>query len=90
MKLSNEVEMEIRKTWYNRTRVQEDGITHIVDPEMRPAYQFGMAKNYFDIDDKREVIDCIVADLKSTIQELERLKQEDIEKKKEDAGLDRG
>lgn len=81
MKLNNDIEMEIHKTWYNKTKVQPDGITHIVDTEHQyPVYQFGMAKNYFDIEDKGEVVDCIIADLRSTIQQLEQLKKSDLEK----------
>lgn len=76
MKLKNDMQIEIQKTWYNKTRVQEDGITHIVDPTQYPAYQFGMAKNYFDIEDKSEVVSRIIEDLESTIQQLRLMQQE--------------
>ncbi len=79
MKLNNGTELEIHKTWYNKTKVQEDGVTHIVDPTPHTVYQFGMAKNYFDIEDKVAVVDAIITDLKTTIQQLEQMKQKDID-----------
>lgn len=79
MRLSNDVEFEIHKTWYQKTKVQEDGITHIVDTEHTyPAYQFGMAKNYLDIGDRSEVVRMIINDLQTTIQELTKV----LEKRK--------
>ena len=84
MKLNNEVEMEIHKTWYNKTKVQPDGITHIVDPEQHTVYQFGMAKNYFDIEERVDVVDAIIADLKTTIQQLEQMRQKDLSENRED------
>lgn len=88
MRLKNNMELEIHKTWYNKTKVQDDGITHIVDPKQYVAYQFGMAKNYFD-EDKIVVIDNIIRDLQSTIQELEELKQKDLQQKQPNEGIDR-
>ena len=41
----NGMTIEIQKTYYNKSKVQEDGITHIIDTEHNyPVYQFGMAK----------------------------------------------
>lgn len=76
MKLENGMKIEIHKTWYNKTRVQEDGITHIVEPQRYTAYQFGMAKNYFDIETKEEVVEQIIEDLQKTIQHLKKMKQQ--------------
>lgn len=82
MRLQNDVEIEIHKTWYNKTMVQPDGITHIVDTSTRyTAYQFGLAKNYYDIDSKEEVIDEIIEDLQTTIEELKLLKQKSKEER---------
>lgn len=79
----NDIEIEIRKSFYNKSHVQEDGITHIIDTEHNyPVYQFGMAKNYFDIEDKQDVVRNIVSDLKSVVSELERLLE--IEKDKDE------
>lgn len=84
MKLNNGAELEIHKTWYNKTRVQEDGVTHITDPTPYTVYQFGMAKNYFDIEERVDVVDAIIADLKTTIQQLEKMKQKDLSENRED------
>ena len=79
MILENDIHLEIQKTWYNKTKVQEDGVTHEVDPTQYTAYQFGMAKNYF-IEDKSEVIRQLIKDLRYTAIELERLLEKEQEK----------
>lgn len=69
----NGVLIEINKTWYNKSQVQEDGITHIIDTEHQyPVYQFGMAKNYFDIDDRNELLQSLVQDIRSVADQLEK------------------
>lgn len=69
----NGVLIEINKTWYNKSQVQEDGITHIIDTEYQyPVYQFGMAKNYFDIDDRNELLKSLVQDMRSVVDQLEK------------------
>ena len=46
----NDMQIEIKKSWYNKSQLQEDGITHIIDTEHQyPVYQFGLAKNYFSL-----------------------------------------
>lgn len=81
MKLSNGIDLEIRKSFYNKSKVQEDGITHIIDTTTNyPVYQFGMAKNYFDIEDKSEVVKEIIGDLQSTIEKLQQMLEQDRQK----------
>lgn len=76
----NGMTIEIQKTYYNKSKVQEDGITHIIDTEHNyPVYQFGMAKNYFDIDDKNKLLSILSKDLKDIASELEK----QIDKEKE-------
>lgn len=83
MQLNNGVELEIKKSWYQKSKVQEDGITHIIDTEHTyPVYQFGMAKNYFDIEDKAEVVNVIIDDLQTTIRQLQQM----LEQEKEERG----
>lgn len=79
----NGVQIEIKKSWYNKSQLQEDGITHIIDTEHQyPVYQFGLAKNYFDIEEKSDVIKMIIKDLEGMIQTLgELLEKEDIKEK---------
>lgn len=79
----NGMTIEIRKTYYNKSKVQEDGVTHIIDTEHNyPVYQFGIAKNYFDIDDKNDLLELLVNDLRNIANELE--KQIDKEKDSEE------
>lgn len=81
MKEINGMHIQIQKSWYNKTQIQPDGITHIVDTEHSyPVYQFGMAKNYFDIEDRNDVIDLLIADLRGVATELERLKEKETAK----------
>ena len=69
----NGMTIEIQKTYYNKSKVQKDGITHIIDTEHRyPVFQFGMAKNYFDIDDKNKLLSILSKDLKDIASELEK------------------
>ena len=79
----NDMQIEIKKSWYNKSQLQEDGITHIIDTEHQyPVYQFGLAKNYFDIEEKSDVIRKIIKDLEGIIQTLgELLEKEDIKEK---------
>lgn len=82
----NGMELEIIKTYYNKSKVQEDGITHIIDTEHNyPVYQFGMAKNYFDIDDKNDLLELLVDDLRNIANELEK----QIDKEKDNKEVER-
>ena len=82
----NGMELEIIKTYYNKSKVQEDGITHIIDTEHNyPVYQFGMAKNYFDTDDKNDLLELLVDDLRNIANELEK----QIDKEKDNKEVER-
>lgn len=82
----NGMELEIAKTYYNKSKVQEDGVTHIIDTEHSyPVYQFGMAKNYFDIDDKNDLLELLVDDLRNIANELEK----QIDKEKDNKEVER-
>lgn len=82
----NGMELEIIKTYYNKSKVQEDGVTHIIDTEHNyPVYQFGMAKNYFDIDDKNDLLELLVDDLRNIANELEK----QIDKEKDSKEVER-
>lgn len=82
----NGMELEIAKTYYNKSKVQEDGVTHIIDTEHNyPVYQFGMAKNYFDIDDKNDLLELLVDDLRNIANELEK----QIDKEKDSKEVER-
>ena len=82
----NGMELEIIKTYYNKSKVQEDGVTHIIDTEHNyPVYQFGMAKNYFNIDDKNDLLELLVDDLRNIANELEK----QIDKEKDNKEVER-
>ena len=82
----NGMTIEIQKTYYNKSKVQEDGVTHIIDTEHNyPVYQFGMAKNYFDIDDKNDLLELLVDDLRNIANELEK----QIDKEKDSREVER-
>lgn len=78
----DDVEIEINKGFYNRTKVQEDGITHIVDTSTSyPYFQFGMGKNYLNVKDKTDMLKQVVADLKKVTREFEQqIERDDKEK----------
>lgn len=68
----NDAYLQIVKSYYNKSKVQEDGITHIIDTEHQyPLYQFGLVKNYFDIEDKNDLLRSLVDDLRDIASELE-------------------
>lgn len=80
----NDMQIEIKKSWYNKSQLQEDGITHIIDTEHQyPVYQFGLAKNYFDIEEKSDVIRTIIKDLEGMIQTLGELLEKEAVKEKD-------
>lgn len=82
----NDTHLQIVKSYYNKSKVQEDGITHIIDTEHQyPLYQFGLAKNYFDIEDKNDLLRSLVDDLRDIASELEA----QIDKEKESKGVER-
>lgn len=76
MKTNSDLEMHIKKVPYNKTVLQPDGVTQIVDTSKNYiAYQFELFKNYFDKDSDEEAIRCIIADLKSLTLQLENTLQ---------------
>lgn len=77
MLLQNGMNMIIQKSWYNKTRVQEDGITNIVETEEYPMYILELQKLYKTQTSKEEVIEQIILDLESTIEQLKRMKQKE-------------
>ena len=76
MILNNDMEIEIYRNWYNKTIVQPDGVTQIVDTSVRhTVFQVGMAKNYYGLSSKDEVIDAVIKDLQSAIDELTKMRE---------------
>ena len=80
----NDMEIEINKNFYHKSKVEDDGITHTIDVTHKySVYQVGMAKNYFNIEDESELLDSMIGDLKAVIEELEKLKEKKQQKQKE-------
>lgn len=75
--------LDIQKSFYHKSKVQEDGITHIIDTEHEyPMYVVQLFGMYKDIDNRDELIKQIRRDLQSTLDNLDKV-QEDREKGKE-------
>lgn len=75
----NDMNVEVHKTWYNKTQVLEDGVTHEVDPTEYTVYQFGMAKNYF-MEDREEMTKLLIKDLRDVANHLEKLLEQEKER----------
>lgn len=73
----NGVEIEIKKNWYNKTKVQDDGITHVVDPTQYTVYQFEMAKNYF-MENRIDVLNGLISDLEQVTQHLIKMRDKEL------------
>ena len=78
----NGVEKEIKKNWYNKTKVQDDGITHVVDPTQYTVYQFGMAKNYF-MENRIDVLNGLISDLEQVTQHLIKMRDKELNQEME-------
>ena len=69
----DDIELQIEKSWYHKTILQEDGVTQMVDVSKRyPYYQFIMAKNYLQVESKEEMLALLVEDLKKVTVEMEK------------------
>ena len=78
----NGVEIEIKKNWYNKTKVQDDGITHVVDPTQYTVYQFGMTKNYF-MENRIDVLNGLISDLEQVTQHLIKMRDKELNQEME-------
>ena len=77
----NNMKVGIQKSWYNKTIVQEDGVTQLVDTSKQyPLYQLQITKSYFDTDINK-LLPEIISDLQDVIGKLQEIqRQEEIEK----------
>lgn len=85
MNVGNGFDLSIKRSYYNKTIVGEDGVTQTVDTKHQyPLYQLQIFKNYFNTDDK-QVVQQIISDLRELVNELEKLENKenkDIESEK--------
>ena len=77
----NDMQIGIKESWYNKTTIQEDGVTQVVDTSKTyPLYQVQIMKNYFDVD-MYSLLPEIISDLQQIISKLQEIqKQENKEK----------
>lgn len=76
----NGIDITISKQKYNKTEVQDDGITHKVNTDKEyTMYSLQMFKNYFDSNTDEEVVRSIINDLKAVTRKLETLLEQDKE-----------
>lgn len=69
----NGLDVNMRKSYYHKTKVQPDGVTHIIDTEHNyPLYSLGIYKDYF-MEDRIEVTKEVIGDLKSLVERLEQM-----------------
>lgn len=84
MDLGNGMDFIIKKVYYNRTKLQPDGITQVVDTDTQyPLYQLRISKNYFDTESESEIIDNVIRDLEGSVIALKKLREkEKIDRRK--------
>lgn len=76
MNLGNGIDLSIKKSFYNRTVVGEDGVTQTVDTEHQyPLFQLQIFKNYFNTNEE-QLVSKIISDLKAVVEALENMKKE--------------
>ena len=76
MNLGNGIDLSIKKSYYNRTVVGEDGVTQTVDTEHQyPLFQLQILKNYFNTNEE-QLVNKIISDLKAVVEALENMEKE--------------
>ena len=76
MNLGNGIDLSIKKSYYNRTVVGEDGVTQTVDTEYQyPLFQLQILKNYFNTNEE-QLVSKIISDLKAVVEALENIEKE--------------
>lgn len=77
----NNLEFHIKKSWYNKSYLNKDSkIMEIDTKKSYPLYELNISKNYFDIEDKEEVVTQIISDLENLIVKLKELKEKNKER----------
>lgn len=76
MNLGNDIDLSIKRSYYNRTVVGEDGVTQTVDTEHQyPLFQLQIFKNYFNTSEE-QLVSKIISDLKAVVEALENMEKE--------------
>ena len=75
MNLDNGIDLSIKRSYYNRTVVWEDGVTQTVDTEHQyPLFQLQILKNYFNTNEE-QLVSKIISDLKAVVEALENMEK---------------
>lgn len=77
----NNLEFHIKKSWYNKSYLNKNSkIMEINTNKSYTLYELNISKNYFDIEDKEEVVTQIISDLENLIAKLKELKEKNKER----------
>ena len=72
----NGVNISISESHYNKSKIQEDGVTHKIDTnEKYQMYMLELHKAYFD-GTKDEVLKQIITDLEAVVNKLKRIQEQ--------------
>lgn len=72
-KQKDNLNIHIQESWYNKSIVEKDGVTHRIDTSKQyPVYQLEIFKNYF-VGTREEAVKEIIQDLKGLVSELEQV-----------------
>ena len=76
----NGVNISISESHYNKSKVQEDGITHKIDTDKQYSmYMLELHKVYFD-SSKEETLKQVIGDLETVVSKLKQIqKQKEME-----------
>ncbi len=70
----NGINISISESYYNKSKVQEDGVTHKIDTDKQYSmYMLELHKVYFD-GTKEEVLKQIINDLEAVVNKLKQIK----------------
>lgn len=79
----SDAEVDVIKSWYNKTKVGPDGITHTIDTETQyPLYKLNINKIYYNLDNKEQVVNEIIGDLREIADHLQEMRDAQYEQEK--------
>ena len=71
----NDMNLSIKQSFYNKSTIEEDGITHKIDTDKEyPLYVFELNKIYLD-ETREETVNKIINDLEEVVSKLKQIKE---------------
>ena len=71
----NDMNLSIKQSYYNKSTIEEDGITHNIDTNKKyPLYIFELSKIYLD-GTRKETVNKIINDLEQVVSKLKQIKE---------------